>query len=156
MHSGNVLVIDDEIKLRSLLKRVISLEGYEVLEAVDLKSASKVIEKQDFDVIVCDVKLPDGNGVEFVKFIKSRAAFSEIIMLTAYGNITDSVQAMKNGAFDYITKGDDNEKLIPLIIHAAEKSRLQKRVQQLEKQVIHAFKFDNIIGSSPIFLKTIA
>jgi two-component system, NtrC family, response regulator len=156
MHSGNVLVIDDETKLRSLLKRVISLEGYEVLEAVDLKSASKVMEKQDFDVIVCDVKLPDGNGVDFVKFIKSKAAFSEIIMLTAYGNIKDSVQAMKNGAFDYITKGDDNEKLMPLIIHAAEKSRLQKRVLQLEKQVIHTFSFDNIIGSSTIFLKTIA
>ena len=156
MQSGNVLIVDDEAKLRSLLKRVIALEGYAVFEAGDLRTATRIIDREDIEVVVCDVKLPDGNGLEFIKQLKTKTPFSEIILLTAYGNISDSVQAMKNGAFDYITKGDDNEKLVPILGHAIEKSRLQKRVQQLEQQVIHAFSFDNIIGESPAFLKTIA
>jgi two-component system, NtrC family, response regulator len=156
MASGNILLIDDETKLRSLLKRVISLEGYTVYEANDIRTATRYFDKEDIEVVVCDVKLPDGNGIEFIKHVKSKSICAEIILLTAFGNILDGVQAMKNGAFDYITKGDDNEKLVPILCHAVEKARLQKRVMQLEKQVIHAFSFDNIIGQSPIFLKTIA
>ncbi len=156
MASGNILLIDDEMKLRSLLKRVISLEGYTVYEACDIKTASRFFDKEEIEVVLCDVRLPDGNGVEFIKYVKSRSIWSEIILLTAYGNISDSVQAIKNGAFDYITKGNDNDKLIPVLGHAMEKAHLQKRVLQLEKQVIHAFSFDNIIGESPVFLKTIS
>jgi DNA-binding NtrC family response regulator len=156
MEAGNVLIVDDAVKLRSLLKRVISLEGYHLFEASDLRTATRIIEREEIEVVVCDVKLPDGNGLDFIRQIKTRSACTEIILLTAFGNISDSVQAMKNGAFDYITKGDDNEKLVPLLSHALDKARLQKRVQQLEKQVIHAFSFENIIGQSPAFLKTVA
>jgi two-component system NtrC family response regulator len=155
MASGNILLVDDETKLRQLLKRIISLEGYVVHEAADIKSATKIVDNQELEVVVCDVMLPDGNGIEFIKYVKKRANYVEIIMLTAHGNIPDGVQAIKNGAFDYITKGNDNDKLVHLLTHAVEKSNLQKRVQRLEKQVIHAFSFDNIIGESPVFLKTI-
>jgi DNA-binding NtrC family response regulator len=154
MASGNILVVDDEAKLRHLLKRIISLEGYVVHEAVDIKSATKIVDNQEIEVVVCDVKLPDGNGIDFIKYVKTKAIYSEIIMLTAHGNIPDGVQAVKNGAFDYITKGNDNDKLVPLLTHAVEKSHLQKRVQQLEKQVTSAFSFSNIIGESFVFLKT--
>ena len=107
---GNILIIDDEDKLRSLLSRIIRLEGFTVREASDLKTARKILEKDSPDVILCDVKLPDGNGVDFVLESRTKYPSVEIILLTAYGNITDGVQAMKNGAFDYIIKGDDNEK----------------------------------------------
>jgi N-acyl-D-aspartate/D-glutamate deacylase len=73
-----------------------------------------MIEKDLPEIILCDVKLPDGNGVDFVSELKKKYPQIEVILLTAYGNIADGVQAMKNGAFDYITKGDDNEKIIPL------------------------------------------
>jgi two-component system NtrC family response regulator len=155
MASGNILVVDDEIKLRHLLKRIISLEGYQVFEAADIKSAARIVDNQEIEVVICDVRLPDGNGIEFIKYVKTRSTCAEIIMLTAHGNIPDGVQAMKNGAFDYITKGNDNDKLVLLLTHAMEKSHLQKRVQQLEKQVIHAFSFNNIIGESAVFLKTV-
>ena len=85
-------------------------------------------------MILCDVKLPDGNGVDFVKQTKIKFPLLEIILLTAYGNIHDGVQAMKNGAFDYIIKGDDNDKVIPLLYKAIEKVQLQKSIQQLEQQ----------------------
>jgi two-component system NtrC family response regulator len=148
MMSGNVMVVDDEDKLRDLLKRVISLEGYTVHPASDLRSANRILQSEDIDVVVCDLKLPDGNGLDFTKTIKSRYPRAEIILLTAHANIPDVVQAMRSGAFDYIIKGDDNDKLLPLIAIAAEKAHLKKTVAQLEEKVVHVFSFDNIVGQS--------
>lgn len=106
------------------------------------------MEQADIDVILCDVKLPDGNGVDLAKTLKEKYPAAEVILLTAYGNIPDSVKAIKNGAFDYIIKGDDNSKIIPLLYRAIEKAELAKRVQQLEKQLGQKHSFDNIIGKS--------
>ena len=150
-----ILIIDDEEKLRNLLTRIISLEGFEVLQAGDCKTALKKLEQNDIDVVLCDVKLPDGNGVELAKKIKDKFQIPEIILLTAYGNIPDGVQAIKNGAFDYITKGDDNNKIIPLLYRAMEKVDLAKRVQQLEKQLGDKHSFDKIIGKSKLIQKAI-
>lgn len=137
------------------MARIISLEGFEVLQAGDCKAALKRLEQNDFDVILCDVKLPDGNGVELAKKIKDKYSIPEIILLTAFGNIPDSVQAIKNGAFDYITKGDDNNKIIPLLYRALEKVDLARRVQQLEKQLGGKHSFDKIIGKSKPIQKAI-
>jgi two-component system NtrC family response regulator len=152
---SKILIIDDEEKLRTLLARIISLEGFEVVQASDCKTALKKLEQIEFDVILCDVKLPDCNGVDLVKKIKDSNPLPEIILLTAYGNIPDGVQAIKNGAFDYITKGDDNNKIIPLIYRAIDKIRLAKRVQQLEKRLDNKRSFDNIIGNSKSILSAI-
>jgi DNA-binding NtrC family response regulator len=145
---NRVLLIDDEEKLRKLLSKIISLEGFDVIEAGDIKSGLKKLEVNDVDVVLCDVKLPDGNGVETAKLIKERYPILEIILLTAYGNIPDGVKAIKNGAFEYITKGDDNNRIIPLLYKACEKVALARRVQQLEKQLGDRLSFDKIIGKS--------
>lgn len=150
-----VLIIDDEEKLRSLLVRIIRLEGFAVTEASTVKAGLKLLEKEQPDVILCDVKLPDGNGVDLVSLIRSKLPDTEIILLTAYGNITDGVQAMKNGAFDYITKGDDNEKIIPLLNRAIEKVQLRKRVEQLEQRVGKRYTFENILGNSPLITEAV-
>jgi DNA-binding NtrC family response regulator len=147
---GSILIVDDEEKLRNLLKRIVGLEGFNVLEASDLQQAKKILEKDEIDVVLCDVKLPDGSGVDFIQKIKLRHPLIEIILLTAYGNIRDGVQAMKNGAFDYITKGDDNDKIIPLLNRALEKVQLQRRIQQLEKQVAPPYSFEDILGESSL------
>ncbi len=145
-----ILIIDDEEKLRNLMARIIALEGdgFDVVQADSAKSAYKKLAQGDFDVIICDVKLPDGNGIELISRIKESQPFSEVILLTAYGNIADGVQAIKNGAFDYITKGDDNNKIIPLLYKAIKKVELAKRIQQLEKQVGKKYSFEHIIGKS--------
>lgn len=143
-----ILIIDDEEKLRSLLARIISLEGFNVLQAGDSITAMKRLEQAEVDVVICDVKLPDSNGVEISKRIKQKFPLVEIILLTAYGNIPDGVQAIKNGAFDYITKGDDNNKIIPLLYKAIEKVDLGKRVQQLEKQLGKKYSFESVTGTS--------
>jgi DNA-binding NtrC family response regulator len=144
----NILIIDDEEKLRGLLARIVKSEGFDVIEAPDLKSGFKILEQNDIDVVLCDVKLPDGNGVDFLQKIKASFPLTEVILLTAYGNISDGVQAIKNGAFDYIVKGDDNDKIIPLLYKAFEKVQLQKKVKQLEKRISDKYSFDTIIGKS--------
>lgn len=145
--SAKILIIDDEEKLRSLLVRIIKLEGYTIFEAADLKSALKILSKEIIDVVLCDVKLPDGNGVDFVKKVKTEFPLIEIILLTAYGNIPDGVQAIKNGAFDYILKGNDNDKIIPLLSQATEKSNQNKK-SSIKIQEKGEHSFNNIIGSS--------
>lgn len=150
-----ILIIDDEEKLRSLLARIISLEGFHVLEAKDCTGALKKLEKSDVDVVICDNKLPDGNGIDLTTAIKGKYPAIEIILLTAYGNIPDGVQAIKNGAFDYITKGDDNNKIIPLLLRAVEKAELTKRIAHLEHRVGKKYSFDTILGKSKALLRAI-
>ena len=155
MDVRKILIIDDEEGFRTLLTRIISLEGYEVYEAGTLKSALEILKLKRVDIILCDVKLPDGNGVEFIKEIKVKFPVIQIILLTAYGNIHDGVQAMKNGAFDYLNKGDDNDCILPLLLQATEKIILQKNeaVQATGDAVI---SFSSVIGSSPVILQTVA
>ena len=152
---GQVLIVDDEEKLRTLLAKIIALEGFEVAQAADCRSALKRLEQPDVDVVICDVKLPDGSGVELTQKIKANYPTVEIILLTAYGNIPDAVQSMNNGAFDYITKADDNNRIIPLLYRAMEKAALAKRVQQLEKQLGKKYSFENIIGNSKLITAAI-
>jgi len=146
--SATVLIVDDEIKIRSLLARIIELEGYQVLQAATAKDGIRLLKANDVMVVISDVKLPDANGVELVATIKKISPHVEVINLTAFGTIADGVTAMRNGAFDYITKGDDNDKIIPLVHRALEKSQLQMRVFDLEKKVGLKHRFESIIGTS--------
>ncbi len=151
-----ILIIDDEEKLRSLLMRMIELEGFEVFEAADGKSALKKLEQQEINVVLCDGRLPDVNGIDLCKEIKAKYPLLEIIMLTAYGNIPDGVQAIKNGAFDYIVKGDDNNKIIPLLNRAIEKVELQKQLSSLKQRIDKKYSFKNIIGNSKVILDAVS
>lgn len=147
---SKILIIDDEVQIRTLLTRMMELEGYDVCQAGDCRAALKQLELQNPDVVLCDVFLPDGNGVDLVLAIKKAAPNVEVILLTAHGNIPDGVQAIKNGAFDYITKGDDNNKIIPLISRAVEKARMNVRLEKLEKKVGQTYSFDSIQGESKV------
>jgi two-component system NtrC family response regulator len=144
----SILIIDDEKKLSGLLSRIIELEGFVVLQAATGKEGLKLLMQDDIMVVLSDVKLPDVNGVDLVKDIKAKKPYVEVINLTAYGTIADGVKAIQNGAFNYITKGDDNDKIIPLLYQALEKAQLQLRVYELEKKVQHKYSFVQIIGTS--------
>jgi two-component system, NtrC family, response regulator len=144
---GNILIIDDEEQLRKLVSRIISLEGFKVEQAGTLKSALATLTQKEIDVVLCDVKLPDGDGVKFVKEVKEKFPLIEIILLTAFGNIPDGVQAIKNGAFDYITKGNDNDRIVPLLYQAMEKAVAQKR-SAIKIKDKGAYNFSDIIGDS--------
>jgi DNA-binding NtrC family response regulator len=146
--STSVLIIDDEENLRKLLARVIELEGYHVYQAASVKEGLKVLQKESIHVVVSDVKLPDGNGVDLTRQIKDAFPFISVLVLTAYGTIEDGVKAIKNGAYDYLTKGDHQEKIIPLLSKASEKALLEQKIFFLESSLQQKFGFGNILGKS--------
>lgn len=130
---------------------IISNEGYEVFQASTSRSGINMLSAHEIDLVLCDVRLPDAFGVELVKEIKTKYPPIEIILMTAYGNIPDGVQAMRNGAYDYIVKGDDNEKIIPLVSKALEKVKDNRKNIKQEMSNIKT-DFSTIIGKSQSFL----
>ena len=154
---NTILIIDDEPTIRMLLSKILELEGYEVFQAKNRLMGLSLIKKHNIQVVLCDVFLPDGNGVEMVSEFKEISPDSKIILLTAHGNIPDGVQAIKNGAFDYIVKGDDNRKIIPLVSRAMDEFQ-----HQTKDKVANSFiekplgtSFSSIIGKSVCLQHTI-
>ncbi|MDX1954986.1 MAG: sigma-54 dependent transcriptional regulator [Chitinophagaceae bacterium] len=152
----SILLIDDEQQLRQLTGRILKLEGFPVYEAGHLAEARKLLQTQSVDIVLCDVRLPDGNGVDFIPEIKKSNAEIEIVMLTAYGNIPDGIQAIRNGAYDYLVKGNDNDRLIPLLHRLQDQILLRRKLKHLEKRVAKKYSFDSIIGESPVIREVVA
>ena len=143
-----ILIIDDENELRNLLVKLLRLEDYNTYDADNGKNGLNILKSDDISVVITDVKLPDINGIDLIIKIRELNPLCEIIVLTAYGTIEDGVRAIKEGAFDYITKGDEDNKIIPLVKRAAEKYQLKKRIELLEKNVSQKYNFDTISGDS--------
>ena len=152
----NILIIDDEKDILNMLSRILELEGYQIFKANTYSEGIKTFKKENIHVVLTDVKLPDGKGTELVNEVKEIRPESEVICLTAYGNIHDGVTAIKNGAFDYLVKGDDNKKIIPLVSKASEKAELQFKILKLRSQVQQKFGFEKVIGRSDALQKAIA
>lgn len=154
---NTVLIIDDEPTIRMLLSRILELEGYEVMKAKDRATALYTLKKHEVQVVLCDVFLPDGNGVDMVQELQQLAPASKIILLTAHGNIPDGVQAIKNGAFDYIVKGDDNRKIIPIVSRAMDAVAITLKPRGRKKETPSAtLSFDNIVGHSDALSEVIS
>ncbi|MGI4874072.1 MAG: sigma-54-dependent transcriptional regulator [Janthinobacterium lividum] len=151
MPAGTLLLIDDEARLRQLLAQVLELEGYTVLQAPDAYRGLALLGQHAAEVLVVlsDVKLPDANGVDLLPRFQALAPLAEVVLLTAFGTIPDGVRAMKQGAFDYLTKGDFEQQLVVVVERAAEKARLRHRVAELEKRVGQAHTFESMVGSAP-------
>lgn len=143
-----VLIIDDEKELRNLLAKLLKLEDYLTYCAETGEEGLEILKKEDITVVIADVKLPDVNGIDLIGKIKKLDPVCEIIVLTAYGTIEDGVRAIKEGAFDYISKGDEDNKIIPIVTRAVEKVNLKKRIETLEKSVSKRFNFERIWGNS--------
>jgi len=150
MPTGTLLLIDDEPSLRELLSQVLELEGYTVLQAATAYRGLELLQEHAEEVLVLlsDVKLPDGNGLALLPRYQEKAPLAEVILMTAYGTIPDVVQAMKQGAFDYLTKGDSDRQLVAVVSRAVDKAQLKRRVAELEKRVALPYTFDAMIGHS--------
>lgn len=143
-----VLIIDDEPQIRLLLEKILSLEGFSAATAGNISQGLELMSGSEFHVVVTDVKLPDGSGIDLTKKIKTLYPQTEVIVLTAFGQIKDGVEAMKNGAFDYMMKGDDDDKVPLTVRRAYEKAVIQLEVKELRSRIDSRYAFSKIIGKS--------
>jgi len=150
-----LLIIDDESSLRALLSQVLKLEGYEVFEAETASKGKEILAQERISVVVTDVRLPDADGIELTSELKVLHPDIEVVVITAFGTIEDGVKAMRNGAFDYITKGDDDDRIVLTIEKASEKAALRRQVRDLQRRVESKVEFSKLIGKSESFSKAV-
>jgi DNA-binding NtrC family response regulator len=150
-----ILIVEDETSLRELLTKILGLEGFKVFSAATVKEGIDILKNDDIYLVITDVMLPDENGIEFTKWIKSNYQLTEVIVMTAFGNVKDGVKAMKLGAFDYITKGDGDDKLPLLAGKAVEKAILGRQLSELEYRLESRSSFAKMIGKSNAVNKVI-
>jgi len=144
----NLLIVDDERNLRNLLERILSLEGYSVTSCETSKEGLTAIENNLFYVALIDVILPDYNGIQLSKEIKEKSPDTEVIVMTAFANIRDGLEAVRNGAFDYIEKDKDEDEIILKVKQAFDKAVLKIKLKELQNKIDRNFSFNSITGKA--------
>lgn len=150
-----VLIIDDETLQREILMTILSEEGYNVYSVSSLTEAKKVVNEVSPEIILTDLKLGNENGIEILNHISDKAFLPAVIVITAFGTISSAVEAIKKGAFDYLTKPIDREVLILTIKKAEERINLVKENLRLREELYGQFKIEGIIGKSKKMLQVI-
>ena len=142
-----ILIIEDEEPIRRVLVRILTEEDrqYEITEAIDGKKGFNLLEKETFDLVLCDIKMPIMDGIEVLQRANSKKIRTPFIMLTGHGNVETAVEAMKLGAYDFISKPPDLNRLLTAVRHALENKSLRNENKKLKHEVAQKFK---IIGES--------
>ncbi|MDH4101237.1 MAG: sigma-54 dependent transcriptional regulator [Nitrospirota bacterium] len=147
MAAGSILLVEDEKAQREIVSTILSGEGYEVIALPNLKEGVRALREGTYDTVLTDLKLPDGDGIELLRVVvKERPALSVVIM-TAHGTVNTAVEAMKLGAFDYLTKPLERDDLLLVTKNAVDKTRLLRENRRLKEQLGQQFSIDNIIAS---------
>ena len=146
---ARILVIDDEKSIRNTLREILEYEKYKVDDAIDGIEGLELINKNEYDVILCDIKMPQMDGIEVLENIL-KSHDTPVIMISGHGNIDTAVEAIKKGAFDYISKPLDLNRLLITIRNAMDKSRLITETKVLKKQVSKTYE---MIGESPAMVQ---
>jgi len=146
---SQILLIDDESHNREALTLLLSHAGYQVQSAASGEEALKILQETPFEIVITDLFLPGVSGIDILKRVKEDSPFTNVILITGNASAETAVEAMKEGAFDYITKPLNFEKLKILVAKALEKSRLVAENLYLRQQLRGKYKFDRIIGNSP-------
>lgn len=147
---SQILIIDDERSIRKTLKEILSFEGYEVEEARDGEEGIHMAMKKPFDAILCDVNMPKADGLEVLNKLKEQLPDIPVIMISGYGTIETAVEAVKKGAFDFIAKPPDLNRLLITIRNAIDKNSLVAEAKSLRRKVT---RVDTMIGHSPAILQ---
>jgi len=145
---AKILVVDDEPNMVALFKQILARAGYDVVGAGSLAEGTAALGEQVFDVVISDLALGDGSGIDLLKVASRGQPQAPFILVTAYGTVESAVEAMKLGAFDYITKPFQNEEMKILVEKALRHSDLSRQVRQLRREVGSRYGFANIIGKS--------
>ena len=143
-----ILVIDDEANMRHMLAAVLTKAGYAVDSAFDGESGLRKVEQTPYDFILCDIKMPVMSGLDFLKAAGERIGQSTVIMMSAYGNIDTAIDAMKRGAYDYISKPFKPDEVLLTLKKAEERESLRRENRQLKariEEIEKYYRFGNTI-----------
>ena len=142
-----ILLIEDEEPIRRVMVRILSEENssYEITESVDGKDGLSKLSSTPFDLVLCDIKMPKMDGIEVLQKAKAKGIYVPFIMLTGHGNVETAVEAMKLGAYDFIAKPPDLNRLLTAVRHAIENKTLRKENQKLKRRVAQKY---TIVGES--------
>ena len=145
----DLLIVDDEASLRDLLEVVFEGEGWHVETAASLAEARAALQKSEPDVVLCDLMLPDGSGIDYIRDVKEKNPSIAVVMITAHESTKSAVEAVKAGAYQFIAKPFDNEELKIVVRNAVERRELEDENLHLRTALEERFTFANIIGKSP-------
>lgn len=149
---AKILIVDDEVPIRRTLRDILEFEGYDVEEAADGLECIAKVQKEKFDVIITDIKMPKMDGIEALERLQILSPETPVIMVSGHGTIDTAVEAVKKGAFDFISKPPDLNRMLITVRNALERSELVNTTQVLRKQV-KANKGVNMIGESAPILE---
>lgn len=146
---AKILIVDDDGAHRKMLYALLSNEGYDVYGAVDGTEAVSAIEESFYDIIIMDIKMKQMDGIEALKLIKQLSPQIPVVMMTAFATVNTAVEALKSGAFDYLTKPIDIEEVKIIVKKTLEHRKLEQENRYLRERIDDRFDFSEIIGSSP-------
>ncbi|MCX8069726.1 MAG: response regulator, partial [Thermodesulfovibrionales bacterium] len=148
MNGSNILLVDDEQNTLKVISAILKKKGFDVITALSAEIAIEKLLDNNIDLVITDYKLPGKSGIDLVEIIAKKNRNLPIIMLTAYGTIEKAVEAMKKGAFNYLTKPVNPDELLIVVNEALEKQRIIKENMILKFQLKEINSFQNIIGKS--------
>lgn len=151
----SILIVDDEESVRDSLYNWFIEDGYDVEHAENAKIALAILEAKNFDIILADIKMPGMDGLEMHRRIKSLNTESIVIIMTAFASVTTAVQALKDGAYDYITKPFDPDDLSHLIRNATKQISLKTENIALRNKIVTLENVEDIIGSSDAIINVL-
>jgi two-component system response regulator AtoC len=146
--ADRILVVDDEESLRDVLKRLLSAEGYHVSHAENGKKALALLARERFDYLLCDIRMPVMGGIELLREITSREIPGTVIMMSAFGSVETAVEAMKLGAYDYISKPFMSDEILLTLRKARERESLRRENEALREEVQKAFRPEMLLYAS--------
>ncbi len=145
----HIMIVDDEQSMCDFLEIILLRDGYQVSCFTDAFAAVASLETENYDLVISDLKMPSMSGLELLRTVKKRTPTTELIMITAFASTTTVIEAMKNGAFDYITKPFKVDEILLTVEKALKNSQLQRENLRLRQELEKRFGFDNLIGKSP-------
>lgn len=147
---AKLLVVDDEAGIRIAMREILEYEGYDVSEAKDGEEGLQMVEDNDYDVVLCDIRMPKMDGLEVLLRAKEAGKRAQFVMISAYGNVENAVEATKRGAYDFIQKPPDLNRLLVTVRNALEKSTIVSENKVLKKKI---YKINEIVGESTAIQK---
>jgi len=143
-----ILVVDDELSVSHSLALNLQVAGYQVQEAGSGEEALRLVEKEIYDLVICDLRMEKMSGLEVLRRLKQCAPDTEVLMMTAFAAVDTAVQAMKEGAYDYIAKPFQHDELLLTVSKALERNQLRLRVRVLEQRMREKYGIENVVATS--------